>query len=108
MLGGNVELAPHRFETASELTQFPKVLLEASCVIRKTDDAGSLHAGRHRWNTGGARRIPERREDEQGNWCGSSCGLGLKEPINPNCFGRNGGDDGARTRGLCRDSSTGL
>jgi hypothetical protein len=25
-------------------------------------------------------------------------------PLTLNCFGMNGGDDGTRTRGLCRDS----
>jgi hypothetical protein len=29
--------------------------------------------------------------------------LKLYEPIIPKWFGMNGGDDGTRTRGLCRD-----
>jgi hypothetical protein len=36
--------------------------------------------------------------------CGLRCGLKLYEPIIPKWFGRNGGDDGTRTRGLRRDS----
>ena len=35
--------------------------------------------------------------------CGLSCSLKFSVPIIPNCFGMNGGDDGTRTRDLCRD-----
>ena len=34
---------------------------------------------------------------------GLSCGWELEVPLTLNCFGMNGGDDGARTRDLCRD-----
>jgi hypothetical protein len=30
-------------------------------------------------------------------------GLSFREPITPNYFGMNGGDDETRTRDLCRD-----
>jgi len=39
------------------------------------------------------------------NRCGLDCGLGLWVPYVPKFFGMNGGDDGARTRDLCRDRS---
>jgi hypothetical protein len=38
------------------------------------------------------------------SFCGLSCGLKVSLPIIPNWFGMSGGDDGTRTRDLCRDS----
>jgi hypothetical protein len=31
------------------------------------------------------------------------CGLEFSVPLTLNCLRKNGGDDGTRTRGLCRD-----
>jgi hypothetical protein len=37
--------------------------------------------------------------------CGSDCGLSLWVPYKLKSFALYGGDDGARTRDLCRDSA---
>ncbi len=39
-------------------------------------------------------------------FCGSDCGLSLEVPYKLKSFALYGGDDGARTRDLCRDRST--
>ena len=70
------------------------------------DDSRSVHAGRLGRDTRSAGIVPEC----NGNAlkfgaieCGLDCGLSLWVPSFRKLFGMYGGDDGARTRDLCRD-----